>query len=283
MSKSLQSPSTSRCFHFDSGSGWCRYRRRDAPPALCACPDVHVSPESVDVQMFPPETEAAAWCHHSTSDVPPVLRARPGCPRRSRVRRRPDVSTRDSGSELGAVTRRRDTPPVLRACPGCPRLSRVYRCPDGSTNDSSGELGAITRRRDDITGITVQACLGCPRRSRVRRRPDVSTRDSGSELGAVTRRRDESPVLWPSWMSTPSRVVDVQMFPPMTVTASLVPSLDDVMAYQLCVLSVGLTSVLSRHSRASEANKSNAVSRTRMRAALRFTGIVSPLFKVSRN
>jgi hypothetical protein len=34
--------------------------------------------------------------------------------------------------------------------------------------------------------------------------------------------------------------VDVQMFPPLTVAASLVPSLDDVMSRQSCVLAMDL-------------------------------------------
>ena len=122
----------------------------------------------------------------------PVLQACPGCPRLSRVCRRPDVSTKDSSGELGAVTRRRDTPPLLRACPGCPSLSRVLRRPDVSFIGGGSELGAVTRGRDAIPHL--RACPGYPS-LRVCRRPDVSFIGGGSELGAVTRRRDFPPVL----------------------------------------------------------------------------------------
>ena len=79
--------------------------------------------------------------------------------------------------------------------------------------------------------------------------------------------------------------VDVQMFPPETVAASLVPSLDDVMSYQYCGLSVGLTSVhVEALTEASEANESNAASRTRS-IGQHFVSLVScrPYLKVSRN
>ena len=57
--------------------------------------------------------------------------------------------------------------------------------------------------------------------------------------------------------------VDVQILQPWTVAASLVPSLDDVMSCHSCGLSVGMTSVHEALTEASEANESNAASRTR--------------------
>ena len=54
--------------------------------------------------------------------------------------------------------------------------------------------------------------------------------------------------------------IDVQMFPSQTVAASLVPSLDDVIDLQSCVLALDVHEALTE---ASEANKSNAASRTR--------------------
>ena len=75
--------------------------------------------------------------------------------------------------------------------------------------------------------------------------------------------------------------VDVQMFPPQeAVTASLVPSLDDVMSCQSCGLSVGMTSVHEALTEASEANESNAASRTRsiVLTAPRSTGTARALW-----
>ena len=58
--------------------------------------------------------------------------------------------------------------------------------------------------------------------------------------------------------------VDVQMFLPAAVAASLVPSLDIVMPFQSCEVPVGLTSVqVEALTKASEANESNTASRTR--------------------
>ena len=58
--------------------------------------------------------------------------------------------------------------------------------------------------------------------------------------------------------------VDVQMLEPQVTAASLVPSLDDVMPFQSRKYPVGFTSVhVEALTEASEANKSNAASRTR--------------------
>ena len=106
------------------------------------------------------------------------------------------------------------------------------------------------------------ACPGCPSLSRVCRRPNVSIDDHGSELGAVTRRRDTIPVLeaCPGCPSLPESI-DVQMFPSQTVAASLVPPLDPSIDLQFCVLALDVH--VEALTEASEANKSNAASRTR--------------------
>ena len=54
--------------------------------------------------------------------------------------------------------------------------------------------------------------------------------------------------------------VDVQRFPLTTEAASLVPSLDDVTPLHSCVLALGVHEALTE---ASEANESNTASRTR--------------------
>ena len=73
--------------------------------------------------------------------------------------------------------------------------------------------------------------------------------------------------------------VDVQMFPPSTVAASLVPSLDDVMPYHFCVLALDVHP-LEALTEASEANESNAASRTRsiVLTAPRSTGTARALW-----
>ena len=76
--------------------------------------------------------------------------------------------------------------------------------------------------------------------------------------------------------------VDVQMFPVQSTAASLVPSLDDVIATQSCVLALDVH--VEALTEASEANESNAASRTRS-IRQHFVLLVScrPFLRVSRN
>ena len=77
--------------------------------------------------------------------------------------------------------------------------------------------------------------------------------------------------------------VDVQMFPLVTTAANLVPSLDDVMSYQYCVLALDVHP-LEALTEASETNESNAASRTRS-IGQHFVLLVScrPYLRVSQN
>ena len=76
--------------------------------------------------------------------------------------------------------------------------------------------------------------------------------------------------------------VDVQMFPVQSTAASLVPSLDDVIATQSCVLALDVH--VEALTEASEANESNAASRTRS-IGQHFVLLVScrPYLRVLRN
>ena len=156
---------------------------------------VQVAPESVEVHMFPPSTTAASL-------VPSLEEVMP--------------------SQAFVVA---------RGGPGC---SRISGGPYVSVVDNRGELGAVARGGDATPGFR-----SCPRRSscsRISGGPDVSVIDNRGELGAVARGGDAMPVLrsCPGDPVAPESV-EVQMFPLLTVAASLVPSLEEVMQSQVCV------------------------------------------------